>query len=114
MLVWSMYGEDLYAERARRAGANGYITKEHATDQIVDAIREILAGKVYLSAVMTEKLLNRTVGRRPYVPTIDTLSDRELEVFRSIGRGVKTAAIAGQLHSASAPAGPIATAWAKS
>ena len=98
MLVWSMYGEDLYAEQQLRAGANGYITKEHATDQIVDAIREILAGKVYLSPAMTEKLLNRTVGRRPNVPTIDTLSDRELEVFRLIGRGVKTAAIAAQLH----------------
>jgi DNA-binding NarL/FixJ family response regulator len=100
MLVWSMYGEDLYAERALRAGANGYITKEHATDRIVDAIREVLAGKVYLSPAMSEKLLQRTVGagRKRAQPTIDMLSDRELEVFRLIGRGVKTAEIAAQLH----------------
>jgi DNA-binding NarL/FixJ family response regulator len=100
MLVWSMYGEDLYAERALRAGANGYITKEHATDQIVDAIRHVLADKVYLSAAMSEKLLHRAVGagRKRQQPTIDMLSDRELEVFRLIGRGVKTSQIAVQLH----------------
>jgi DNA-binding NarL/FixJ family response regulator len=101
MLVWSMYGEELYAERALRAGANGYITKEHATDQIVEAIRQILAGKVYLSPTMTEEILHRSVGRSgksASQPTIDTLSDRELEVFRLIGRGVKTSEIATQLH----------------
>jgi DNA-binding NarL/FixJ family response regulator len=101
MLVWSMYGENLYADRALRAGANGYITKEHATDQIVEAIRQVLAGKVYLSPAMTDKLLHRTVGRggkKRSQPTIETLSDRELEVFRLIGRGVKTAEIAAQLH----------------
>ena len=101
MLVWSMYGENLYAERALRAGANGYITKEHATDRIVEAIREVLAGKVYLSPAMTDKLLHRSVGlggKKQNQPTIEALSDRELEVFRLIGRGVKTAEIAVQLH----------------
>lgn len=101
MLVWSMYGENLYAERALRAGANGYITKEHATDRIVEAIREVLAGKVYLSPAMTDKLLHRSVGlggKKQNQPTIEALSDRELEVFRLIGRGVKTAEIAAQLH----------------
>jgi DNA-binding NarL/FixJ family response regulator len=101
MLVWSMYGENLYAERALRAGANGYITKEHATDRIVEAIREVLAGKVYLSPAMTDKLLHRSVGlggKKQSQPTIEALSDRELEVFRLIGRGVKTAEIAVQLH----------------
>ena len=101
MLVWSMYGENLYAERALRAGANGYITKEHATDRIVEAIREVLAGKVYLSPAMTDKLLHRSVGlggKKQNQPTIEALSDRELEVFRLIGRGVKTAEIATQLH----------------
>jgi DNA-binding NarL/FixJ family response regulator len=101
MLVWSMYGENLYAERALRAGANGYITKEHATDRIVEAIREVLAGKVYLSLAMTDKLLHRSVGiggKKQSQPTIEALSDRELEVFRLIGRGVKTAEIAVQLH----------------
>jgi DNA-binding NarL/FixJ family response regulator len=100
-LVWSMYGEDLYAERALRAGADGYITKEHATGDIVGAIRDVLAGKLYLSQATGEKLLQRVVGRRRKAgqqQTIDTLSDRELEVLRLIGQGVKTDQIAAQLH----------------
>ena len=100
-IVWSMHSEDLYAERALRAGAMGYIDKKQATGKIIDAIRQVLEGKVYLSAAMTEKLLARAVG--PSGPDsgrspIDTLSDRELEVFRLIGQGVKTHEIAAQLH----------------
>jgi DNA-binding NarL/FixJ family response regulator len=101
MIVWSMHGEDLYAERALRAGARGYINKEVATSKIIEAIRQVLDGKVYLSGAMTEKLLERHVGsagqdlaRSP----IETLSDRELEVFRLIGQGMKTAGIAERLH----------------
>jgi DNA-binding NarL/FixJ family response regulator len=100
-IVWSMYSEDLYAERALRAGAMGYINKQQATGKIIEAIRQVLAGKVYLSVAMTEKLLKRVVGpasqdsgRSP----IDTLSDRELDVFRQIGQGLKTHEIAAQLH----------------
>ncbi len=100
-IVWSMYSEDLYAERALRAGAMGYITKEQATGNIIDAIRQVLDGKLYLSPAMTEKLLKRAVGpdgqesgRSP----MDLLSDRELEVFRLIGQGQKTQEIATQLH----------------
>ncbi len=100
-IVWSMYSEDLYAERALRAGAMGYITKAQATGKIIEAIRQVLAGKVYLSPAMTAKLLKRVVGpaggstgRSP----LDTLSDRELEVFRQIGQGAKTQEIAAQLH----------------
>ncbi len=88
-----MYSEELYAERALRAGAVGYINKEEATGKIIEAIRQVLDGKVYLSPAMTEKLLKRSVGqaggdagRSP----VETLSDRELEVFRLIGQGVKT------------------------
>jgi DNA-binding NarL/FixJ family response regulator len=101
MLVWSMFGESFYAERALRAGALGYITKEQATDRIVEAIRQVLTGKVYVSEAMTERLLHRAVGDSPGNPSrspVDTLSDRELEVFRLIGQGVKTADIAGQMH----------------
>jgi DNA-binding NarL/FixJ family response regulator len=101
LLVWSMYSESLCAERALRAGALGYINKEQATDQIIVAIRRVLDGKVYLSETMAEKMLHRAVGeggasvvRSP----IDTLSDRELEVFRLIGQGVKTQEIAAQMH----------------
>jgi DNA-binding NarL/FixJ family response regulator len=98
MLVWSMYSENLYAQRALRAGAMGYINKEQGTTTIIEAIRQILGGKVYLSTTMTEKLLKRSVGQDPGRLPIDTLSDRELEVFRLIGLGVKTQEIATQMH----------------
>ena len=101
MLVWSMHSESLYAERALRDGALGYINKDQATDKIIEAIRRVLEGKVYLSDAMAEKMLHRAVGvgreevtRSP----LDALADRELEVFRLIGHGVKTAEIAKQLH----------------
>jgi DNA-binding NarL/FixJ family response regulator len=101
MIVWSMYGEELYAERAIRAGAVGYLTKEKGTGQIIDAIRKVLAGNVYLSEGMTMKLLKRTIGEAAQDSSraaIDTLSDRELEVFRLIGQCLKTQEIALQLH----------------
>jgi DNA-binding NarL/FixJ family response regulator len=101
ILVWSMHSETVYAERALRAGAQGYITKEQATGQIVDAIHHVLTGKVYLSSAMTERLLHRVMGdgaenldRSP----VEALSDRELEVLRLIGKGTKTAEIAHRLH----------------
>jgi DNA-binding NarL/FixJ family response regulator len=101
ILVWSMHSEALYAERALRAGALGYVNKDQATNRIVEAIRRVLEGKVYLSEVMAERMLQRAVGgareevaRSP----LDVLADRELEVFRLIGEGVKTADIAERLH----------------
>jgi DNA-binding NarL/FixJ family response regulator len=99
-LVWSMYGEHLYAERALRAGARGYITKEQATDKIIEAIRQVLAGKIYVSEALREKLLARTVGHQVEsqdLAATDQLTDRELAVFRLIGRGVTTSAIARHL-----------------
>lgn len=101
MLVWSMHSESIYAQRALRAGALGYITKEQATDRIVEAIREVLDGKVYLSPAMTENVLRYSVGKKGKQvarPAIDSLSDRELEVFRQIGRGAKTKEIAAVMH----------------
>src|SRR6185436_8069434 len=62
MLVWSMHSESLYAERALRAGARGYVNKDQATDRIVEAIRRVLEGKVYLSEAMAERILHRAVG----------------------------------------------------
>ncbi len=96
MLVWSMYSESLFAERALRAGALGYINKEHATDQIITAIRCVLEGKVYLSEPMAGQLLGRLVngGDAMNQSPITTLSDRELEVFRLIGHGLDTQEIA--------------------
>lgn len=101
MLVWSMHSESLYAERALRAGALGYINKDQATDKIVEAIRRVLEGKVFLSDAMAEKMLHRAVGggRKEVTRSpLDVLADRELEVFRLIGQAVKTAEIAERLH----------------
>jgi DNA-binding NarL/FixJ family response regulator len=101
ILVWSMHSEALYAERALRAGALGYVNKDQATDRIVEAIRRVLAGKVYLSEAMADRMLHRAVGRAREEVTpspLDVLADRELEVFRLIGEGVKTAEIAERLH----------------
>jgi DNA-binding NarL/FixJ family response regulator len=101
ILVWSMHSESLYAERALRAGALGYIEKDQATDKIVEAIRRVLAGKVYLSDAMAERMLHRVIGggredigRSP----LEALADRELEVFHLIGQGVRTTTIAERLH----------------
>jgi DNA-binding NarL/FixJ family response regulator len=101
ILVWSMHSESLYAERALRAGALGYVNKDQATNTIVEAIRRVLTGKVYLSDAAAERMLHRAVGsEREEVSRspIDVLADRELEVFRLIGQGVKTAEIARKLH----------------
>jgi DNA-binding NarL/FixJ family response regulator len=101
MLVWSMHSESLYAERALRAGALGYINKDQATDRIVEAIRRVLAGKVWLSEAMAERMLQRAVGGAREEVTrspLEALADRELEVFRQIGEGMKTADIAERLH----------------
>ena len=101
MLVWSTHSEALYAERALRAGALGYITKDQATDKIVEGIRRVMEGKVYLSDAMIETMLRRTVGGERKQLTrspLDALANRELEVFRHIGQGVTTAEIAKRLH----------------
>jgi DNA-binding NarL/FixJ family response regulator len=101
ILVWSMHSESLYAERVLRAGGLGYVQKDQATDKIIEAIRRVLEGKVYLSDAMAEKLLRRAVGdgRKDVTRSpLDALADRELEVFRLIGEGMKTAHIAERLH----------------
>jgi DNA-binding NarL/FixJ family response regulator len=101
ILVWSMHSESLYAERALRAGALGYVNKDQATDKIVEAIRRVLEGKIWLSEAMSERILQRAAraGRQALSPTpLETLADRELEVFLLIGQGGKTTDIAERLH----------------
>jgi DNA-binding NarL/FixJ family response regulator len=101
ILVWSAHSEALYGERALRAGALGYVNKDQATDRIIEAIRRVLEGKVYLSEGMTEAILQRSVGGACEGDTrspLGVLADRELEVFQLIGEGVKTAEIAERLH----------------
>lgn len=100
VLVASMHDEVIYAERALHAGALGYINKEEAADKIVDAIRVTLQGKIYLSERMTERMVSRLAygEKETDRPATDMLSDRELEVFEQIGRGLGTRQIAESLH----------------
>ncbi len=100
ILVWSTYSDLIYAERSLRAGALGYITKDQATDKIVEAIRRVLEGKVYLSESMSERLLRKAVGhgeQESAQSRLDVLNDRELEIFRLMGEGLKNAEIAERL-----------------
>ncbi|MDH3389620.1 MAG: response regulator transcription factor [Gammaproteobacteria bacterium] len=98
MLVASMHDETLYAERVLAAGARGYINKQEAQDRIIHAIRQVLGGKVYLSQNMTDRLLNGLVDTNNGRRDIDSLSNRELQVFELIGQGVSTSQMAGQLN----------------
>jgi len=101
ILIWSMQSESLYAEQALRAGALGYIRKDLPTTEIVEAIRRVLAGKVWLSEAMAERILQGIVGKARNEVTRSprqVLADRELEVFHLIGQGVKTSEIAERLH----------------
>jgi DNA-binding NarL/FixJ family response regulator len=99
MLVWSMHPDSMYAERALRAGALGYINKENTTGRILDAIRSVRDGEIYLSEETTRRLLHRTVGQRGRSRlALESLSDRELEVYKRIGEGRATGEIAAELH----------------
>jgi len=100
VLVLSMYDEDLYAERALRAGARGYIMKREATGNVILAIRRVLEGKVYLTARMTATLAEKLVRGAPQAEesVVSRLSDRELEVFRLMGQGQATRQIAESLN----------------
>lgn len=100
LLVWSWRSESLYAERALRAGASGYISKSESTSTILSAIRRVLGGELYLTAELTSRILRRTVGGhdREIAPdSLDDLSNRELEVFRLTGQGMDTTQVAEQL-----------------
>ena len=99
ILVLSMHDESLFAERALRAGANGYLMKLEATEHVVSAIREVLAGNIYLSAAMHEKLARALAGpRKTPAGPIASLSVREFEVLHLIGLGFGTREIATKLN----------------
>ncbi len=100
VLVLSMHDESLYADRALRSGARGYITKHEGSEAVMAAIRCVLSGKVYLSEDHTAKILNRLTekGARSATPSMDLLTDRELEVFQMIGLGRTSREIAETLH----------------
>jgi len=100
VLALSMHDESLYAERALRAGAKGYIMKAEATEKVITAIREILNGEIYVSDKMATKMVRQLVGSKTKISTtpVERLSDRELEVFNLIGKGYGTRQISERLH----------------
>jgi DNA-binding NarL/FixJ family response regulator len=99
ILVWSMYPENLYAERALRAGAQGYLNKAQPTNQVLEAIRAVLAGKVFISGDVTDELLHSVIGDHSMERSpMDRLSNRELEAFELFGHGLTTESIATKMH----------------
>lgn len=97
MLVLTAYDEKLFAERALRAGAHGYVNKQAAQQELIGAIRQVLRGGHYLSPQMTQRLIGRAVGNTGAPLTVDELSDRELQIFELIGKGLSTREIADHL-----------------
>jgi len=100
MLVLSMHDESLYAERALRGGARGYLMKETAADNLIKAVHRVLDGGIYLSDRMAGAMLEMVAGQRKQTEAspLDRLTDRELEVLQLIGQGKGTRQIAEQLH----------------
>lgn len=98
MLVISGFQESLYAERAFRAGALGYLNKQESNKKLIEAIRTVLAGKRFLSPEISRRLIEQALGTSDVTRSpVERLTDRELEIFRMIGEGVTTSAIANQL-----------------
>ena len=100
LLAVSMHDETLYAERALNAGARGYVMKEEMNHVVAAAIRRVLAGGVYLSAAMSDKVLRQYAGHSGHgtQSPIERLADRELETFEHLGRGLTTREIAEAMH----------------
>lgn len=100
ILALSMHDESLYAERTLRAGARGYIMKAVATEKVIMAIRKILSGEIYISDKMASKMMLKLVGGKSEIKKspVETLSDRELEVFQLIGKGFGTRQISERLY----------------
>ena len=99
VLVLSLHDESVWAERAIRAGARGYVMKKEASESVISAIRNIFAGKIHVSPDMMAHLLDKFQGNPDAqgAPTVDILTDRELEVFRLIGSGLSTREIADRM-----------------
>jgi DNA-binding NarL/FixJ family response regulator len=97
ILVFTMKSERMYAERALRAGANGYITKEEGAEKAIEALRVIMQGKAYLGAQVAEAMMTRLAGGGQPGEATDLLSDRELEILEMIGSGLGTRQLAERL-----------------
>jgi len=100
MLVISMHDESLYADRVLRAGARGYITKHEGGEKLMEAIRHVLRGKIYVSESMSAHILEIFSGGQTGLDrsSIEKLSDREFEIFESLGEGLSSQQIAKKLH----------------
>jgi DNA-binding NarL/FixJ family response regulator len=100
VLVVSMHDEALYAERVLRAGARGYIMKQEGGKKLLQAIRQVLTGQIYVSEKMSARILETFSGRKPEqsASPVAKLSDREFEVFQLIGQGKGTKEIAQHLN----------------
>jgi DNA-binding NarL/FixJ family response regulator len=99
-LVVSMHDESLFAERALRAGARGYIMKQEAVEKVLVAIRKVLKGEIFVSDKTTTKMIETLISgdSKGMSTPLDLLSNREMTVFRMIGQGFKTSQIADKLH----------------
>lgn len=97
ILVYTMHDEALYAERVMRAGAHGYVNKSATADELVAALRDVASGKMAISDELNEKLLQKAIGNGGSKNGVESLSDRELEVFEQIGRGLPLSDIAENL-----------------
>ncbi len=98
ILVVSMYEETLYGERALQAGAHGYVRKQKADAVIVDAVQSVLKGNYFLSADLQQRVVHRYTGDGRETSVLESLTDRELDIFERIGRGLSTREIAEDLH----------------
>lgn len=100
VLMLSMHDENLYAMRALKAGAHGYVMKAAPTEEVISAIRHVLKGEVYVSESIARRMMSQLVGRRKDATgsPLEDLSDRELEIFTLIGEGQTTRQIAEKLH----------------
>ncbi|MFT3782688.1 MAG: response regulator transcription factor [Nibricoccus sp.] len=100
VLVLSMHDESIYAMRVLKAGAKAYVMKQEVVDKVMEAVRRIRAGKVFVSEKVASRMLDQVVvGGDPVTDSpVDLLSDRELEIVSMIGNGLPTRDIAGKLH----------------
>jgi DNA-binding NarL/FixJ family response regulator len=103
VLVVSMHDESLYAERALRAGARGYLMKNEGGDKLIEAVRLVLTGKVFVSPSMSARILDSFSGRsrKANRGNLSALTDREFEVFHFVGQGMTTSEIGRQLNMSS-------------
>lgn len=100
ILVFSMHDESIYAQRALRAGAKAYVMKKESSEKIIEAIRKILKGEIYVSPRVADQVLHQIVNgpSNASASPVERLTDRELEVVQLIGRGLSTREIAESLH----------------